>query len=138
MWPNRLDLVWLSASTCLFPVPKRQIYSSVYDKRWRTLCVCVCVCVWLDIAYLPMLPGKRKLSWPILYETNSVMSNQNWYLEDFLESFIWSFIDHSKDNFRNNYLIFKPNYFIFFLLNNYFFFLINFLNNYLQPFLITP
>jgi len=32
-------------------------------------------------------------------------------MEDFLES-----TDHSKYNFRNNYLIFKPNYFIFFLI----------------------
>jgi hypothetical protein len=38
---------------------------------------------------------------------------------DFLESFVWS----SMDNFKNNYLIFKP----------------NFLNNYMPPFLIiTP
>jgi hypothetical protein len=54
------------------------------------------------------------------------MSNQNLHMGNFLESFIWSSMDHSKDNFINNYLIFKPNYFI---LNNFF-------NKYLPPFLI--
>jgi hypothetical protein len=44
-------------------------------------------------------------------------------------------MDHSKGNFRNNYLIFKPNYFISFLIILPFH--INFLNNYLPPFLIT-
>jgi hypothetical protein len=53
---------------------------------------------------------------------------------DFLESFIWSSMDHPKDNFKNNYLIFKDNYFIF-LKNNYFVFPIYFLNHYLPPFL---
>jgi hypothetical protein len=38
---------------------------------------------------------------------------------DLLESFIWLSMDHSKDNFKNNYLIFKPNYLILFF-NNYF------------------
>jgi len=45
-----------------------------------------------------------------------VTSNQNYYMGDFLESLIWSSMDHSKDNFRNNYLIFKLNYFISFLI----------------------
>jgi hypothetical protein len=27
-------------------------------------------------------------------------------------SVVWSSFNHSKDNFKNNYLIFKPNYFI--------------------------
>jgi hypothetical protein len=44
----------------------------------------------------------------------------------FLESF-------STDNFRNNYFIFKPNYFISFWI----FFLINFLNVFFSLFLIT-
>jgi len=26
---------------------------------------------------------------------------------------LWLSIDHSKDNFKNNYVIFKPNYFFF-------------------------
>jgi hypothetical protein len=39
-----------------------------------------------------------------------VTSNGNWYMEDFLEFFGWLSMDHS----RNNYLIFKPNYFILF------------------------
>jgi hypothetical protein len=45
-----------------------------------------------------------------------VMRNENWYMGDFLESFIWSSMDHSKDHFRNYYLIFKLNYFISFLI----------------------
>jgi hypothetical protein len=53
----------------------------------------------------------------------------------FLESFIWSSMNYSKDNFKNSSLIFKPNYFISFLITT-FFFLINFLDNYLSPFLI--
>jgi hypothetical protein len=56
-------------------------------------------------------------------------------MEDFLESFIGLSMNHSKGNFINFYLIFKPNYFIYFLNNN--FFPINFLNNYLPAFLIT-
>jgi hypothetical protein len=36
-------------------------------------------------------------------------------------------MDHSKYNFKNNYLIFKSNYFIYFLII-IFFFSINFLN----------
>ncbi len=35
---------------------------------------------------------------------------------DFVESFVWLFMDYSKDILRNNYLIFKPNYFISFLI----------------------
>jgi hypothetical protein len=40
-------------------------------------------------------------------------------------------MNHAKDNFKNNYLIFKPNY-IFFLVT--FFFPINFIDNYLPLF----
>jgi hypothetical protein len=29
----------------------------------------------------------------------------------FLKSFVWLSMDHSKENFKNNYLIFKHNYF---------------------------
>jgi hypothetical protein len=47
---------------------------------------------------------------------------------------LWLSMDHSKDNFKNNYVIFKPNYFLFFLIIN--FFLINLFNNFLPPFLI--
>jgi hypothetical protein len=44
-------------------------------------------------------------------------------------------MDHSNLDFlKNNYFIFKPNYFI---LKKIFFFPINFLNNYLPPFLKT-
>jgi len=39
-------------------------------------------------------------------------SNWNWYMGDFLKSFIWSSMDHSKEFFKDNYLIFKPNYFL--------------------------
>ncbi len=35
-------------------------------------------------------------------------SDQNWYKGDFLESFIWLSKDHSKNNFKNDYLIFFP------------------------------
>jgi hypothetical protein len=43
-------------------------------------------------------------------------------------------MDHSKDNFRNNYLIFKSNYFIsFWIIAS---FPIIFLNNYLPIFLV--
>jgi len=38
----------------------------------------------------------------------------------FLEFFVWSFMDHFKDNLKNNYLIFKPKYFISFLIPAYF------------------
>ncbi len=56
---------------------------------------------------------------------------------DFLESFIWLSMDHSKDNFKNIYLIFKSNYFIKnYLFFNNFFISMNFFNNYLPPFLI--
>jgi len=40
-------------------------------------------------------------------------SNQNWYnmiLFYFLKSFIWSSMDDSKDDCKNNYLILKLNY----------------------------
>jgi hypothetical protein len=30
------------------------------------------------------------------------------------------FVNHSKDNFKNHYLIFKPNFFISFLINFFF------------------
>jgi hypothetical protein len=65
-----------------------------------------------------------------------VMSNWNLYMGDFLESFVWSSMDHSKDNFKNNHLIFKFKYFIFlkkWLLP----FPMNFLNNYHLHFLIN-
>jgi hypothetical protein len=42
-----------------------------------------------------------------------VTSNRNWYMGDFF----WNpsyMDDHSKDNLKNNYLIFKLNYFIIF------------------------
>jgi hypothetical protein len=47
-----------------------------------------------------------------------VTSNRNWYIWGifFWESLIWSFMDHSKGNFKNNYLIFKLNDFISFLI----------------------
>jgi hypothetical protein len=38
---------------------------------------------------------------------------------DFLEFFVWSSMDDSKDNFKNNYFNFKPNYFIFFLVTTF-------------------
>jgi hypothetical protein len=34
----------------------------------------------------------------------------------FLKSFVWSSMNHSKENLKNNYLIFKPNYFIFLII----------------------
>jgi hypothetical protein len=43
------------------------------------------------------------------------MSNWIWYMGGgggVLESFVWLSMDHSRDNFWNNYLIFMPNYFI--------------------------
>jgi hypothetical protein len=43
-----------------------------------------------------------------------MMSNWKWYMGDILESFVWLSMDHSKDNFENNYLIFSS--IIFFLL----------------------
>ncbi len=46
----------------------------------------------------------------------SVMSNRNWYMGIFLEFFVWSPMDHSKDNFINNYLIFKLKFFFYFLI----------------------
>ncbi len=49
-------------------------------------------------------------------------SNWYWDMGDFLESFIWLSMDDSKDNFKNNYLIFNPNYFISFLITTFFFY----------------
>jgi hypothetical protein len=47
-------------------------------------------------------------------QINLVTSNWNMYMGSFLECFVWSSMDHSKNNFRNNYLIiFKPNYISF-------------------------
>jgi hypothetical protein len=44
---------------------------------------------------------------------NLVTSNWNWYMGDFLGIFSLELVpllmDHFKDNFRNNYLIFKLN-----------------------------
>ncbi len=80
----------------------------------------------IDYIYIYLSPGH--------FDYIPLRSNWNSYMGDFLESFVWSSMDHSKDNFKNNYLIFKPNYFISFFIN--FFFLINFHNNYLPPFLI--
>ncbi len=54
-----------------------------------------------------------------------VTGNWNWYIRDFWESLIWSSMYYFKDNFRNNYLIFKPNY--FFLFFNFFWLLIFFI-----------
>jgi len=42
-----------------------------------------------------------------------MMNNWNCYMGAFLESFVWSSTDHSKDNLKNNYLVLKSNYFIF-------------------------
>jgi hypothetical protein len=44
------------------------------------------------------------------------MSNRNWYMGDFYEIFCMVVQDYSKDNLKNNYLIFKLNYLIFFLI----------------------
>jgi hypothetical protein len=52
-----------------------------------------------------------------------------------LQSFVWLSMDCSKDNFRNNYFIFKLKCFIF--IKKLLLFIINFLNNYFWPFLIT-
>jgi hypothetical protein len=41
----------------------------------------------------------------------SVVNNWNWYMGDFFESFAWSSMDHSEDNLKTNYLIFKINCF---------------------------
>jgi hypothetical protein len=49
----------------------------------------------------------------ILVTSNGgMLSNPNLYVGDFWESFIWLSMDHSKDNLKNNYLIFKSIYFI--------------------------
>jgi hypothetical protein len=50
------------------------------------------------------------------FKKNSMTSNWKWYVRDFLKFFVWSSMDHSKDNFKNNYFIIKPNYFISFLI----------------------
>jgi hypothetical protein len=52
-----------------------------------------------------------------------VRSNQNWDMGIFLEFFVSSPMDHSKDNFRYNYLIFKLNYFIYLRMTFLFLFL---------------
>jgi hypothetical protein len=53
---------------------------------------------------------------------NLVTSNWNWYMGDFLECFVWSSMDHSKDNLKNNcLLIFKPNYISFLITTSFFF-----------------
>jgi hypothetical protein len=36
-----------------------------------------------------------------------MMINPNLYMGDFLETFVWSSMDHSKDSLKNNYLIFN-------------------------------
>jgi hypothetical protein len=69
------------------------------------------------------------------FKKNSMTSNWKWYVRDFWKFFVWSSINHFKDNFKKNYFIFKPNYFISFLILT--FFLMNFLNNYFLPFLIN-
>jgi hypothetical protein len=46
----------------------------------------------------------------------AVMSKWNWVSEGFFwgnPSFVWSSMDHFKDNFKENYLIFKLNYYYF-------------------------
>jgi len=68
--------------------------------------------------------------------THKILVMRTCIWEIFLESFVWLSIDHSKDNFKNNYLIFKFKYFIFWkkwLLP----FPMNFLNNYHSRFLIN-
>jgi hypothetical protein len=49
-----------------------------------------------------------------------VTSNRNWYKRDFFGILCMVILDHFKDNFKNNYLIFKPNYFIYFLITAFF------------------
>jgi hypothetical protein len=53
-----------------------------------------------------------------------MMNNWKLYMGDFLKSFVWSSMDHSKNNVRNNYIIFNPNYFISSSTTTYFFLLI--------------
>jgi hypothetical protein len=65
-----------------------------------------------------------------------VTSNWNWYI---LGAIFWNILyvhsmNHSKDNSRNNYLIFKSNYFFFFLKKKTLLFPINFFNKYLSTF----
>jgi hypothetical protein len=50
------------------------------------------------------------------------------YMSDFLESIVifgillygWLSMNNFKDNFKNNYLFFKPNYFFSFLMTTFF------------------
>jgi hypothetical protein len=49
----------------------------------------------------------------MIFTLISMIYNQNWYMGDFLESLVWLSMEH----FKNNYLIFKPNCFVFFLIN---------------------
>jgi hypothetical protein len=53
-----------------------------------------------------------------------MVSNWNRYMGDFLESFVWSSMDHSKNYFRKNYFIFKPYLFIYFLITTSFSYLL--------------
>jgi len=46
------------------------------------------------------------------HEQIPVTSNQNWYIKGVFG--ILCIMDHSKDNLKNNYLLFEPNYFISF------------------------
>jgi hypothetical protein len=50
--------------------------------------------------------------WPLQISLIPMMNNWNWYMGDFLESFVWSSMDHTEDNLKNNYLIFKPTNFL--------------------------
>jgi hypothetical protein len=52
----------------------------------------------------------------LIFKKNSLTNNWNLYVRDFWEFFVWSSMDHSKDNFKDNYFIFKSNYFISFLI----------------------
>jgi len=48
-----------------------------------------------------------------------VMSKWNWVSEGFFfgnPSFVWSSMDHFKDNFKDNYLIFKLYYYYYYYL----------------------
>jgi len=65
-----------------------------------------------------------------------MMINQNLYMGDFLESFIWSSMDHSKDCLKNNYFIFNFQALLHFFLITFSFPMI-FFNSHLLPFLIT-
>ncbi len=65
-----------------------------------------------------------KLNWNYVHVNNEKFNSSDEQSElvcrDFFESFIWSSMDHSKNNFRNNYLIFKSTYFISFLITTSF------------------